>query len=129
VPTAPTITGARGTGNVQQANRRPDIKSQIMDLQPEDTPFVVLLDKLPARVTGNPEFAWFEQDLEPRFDTTTATATNVATIVNVQRHVLRAARPRVRPPHRGDVPGDRCRVEQPHRRPRRRFHRAGDELG
>jgi hypothetical protein len=83
MPTPVTITGARGTGNVQQANRRPDIKSRIMDLQPEDTPLVVLLDKLPSRVTGNPEFSWFEQDLEPRFDTTSATATNVATTVNV----------------------------------------------
>jgi hypothetical protein len=103
VPTAPTITGARGTGNVQQANRRPDIKSQIMDLQPEETPFVVLLDKLPARVTGNPEFAWFEQDLEPRFDTTTATATNSATTIAVSNGTYFAQHDLVYVPRTGET--------------------------
>src|SRR4051794_4797661 len=83
MPTPSNITGARGTGNVLQANRRPDLKSRIFDLQPEDTPLVVLLDKLPSKTTGNPEFSWFEQDLEPRYDTTSALATNVATTIAV----------------------------------------------
>jgi hypothetical protein len=69
VPTPPTITGARGTGNVLQSNRYPDIKPTVLELQPEETPFVILADKLPSRATGNPEFSWFEDDLEPRFDT------------------------------------------------------------
>jgi hypothetical protein len=83
VPTAPSITGARGTGNTNQTNRRPDIRSTILEYQPETTPFVVLLDKVPNESTSNPEFKWFEEDLEPRFDTTSGAITNVATTVAV----------------------------------------------
>lgn len=83
MPTPVTITGARGTGNVSQANRKVDIKDRVLELQPNTTPFVVLADKLPKKVAVNPQFSWFEEDLEPRYSATSGTVTNVATSVPV----------------------------------------------
>jgi hypothetical protein len=83
VPTPVTITGARGTGNVSQANRKVDIKDRVLELQPNTTPFVILADKLPSKVAVNPQFSWFEEDLEPRYSATSGAVTNVATAVPV----------------------------------------------
>jgi hypothetical protein len=62
------IIGQRGTGNVLQANRRPDIASAVAELEPESAPLTVLVNRLNSTPTVNPEYKHFEDDLEPRFD-------------------------------------------------------------
>jgi hypothetical protein len=77
------VNGARGTGNVTQALRKPDWSEHINLLQPDATPLTVLSSRLGKKSTINPQFNWAEDDLDPRFSATSAAVTNVATAVPV----------------------------------------------
>jgi hypothetical protein len=62
------VLGARQTANVVQSIRKVDMVPTIKELEPDVTPLTVLSTKLPSAPTGNPEFSWVEDKLEPRFD-------------------------------------------------------------
>jgi hypothetical protein len=83
MPTAPTWTGAEGTTALLSDNRYIDMSQTVSELQPDETPFVVLAKRLPHSVTGDVQFSHLEHDQEPRFDTTSGTATTTATSIGV----------------------------------------------
>ncbi len=62
------ISGPRGTGNVSQTSRKPDIGDRILLLQPDASPLTVISKRLRKKPTHNPEFKWAEDDLDVRFD-------------------------------------------------------------
>lgn len=62
------ITGARGTGNITQTMRSPDVANMVLELEPNSYPLTVLLGKLSSEATVNPEYSWFEDKLQNRFD-------------------------------------------------------------
>jgi hypothetical protein len=62
------VLGARLTDNVNQSTRKIDMVPTIKELEPDATPLTVLSTRMPSAPTGNPEFSWVEDDLEPRFD-------------------------------------------------------------
>lgn len=63
-----TVTGQRGTGNVAADQRQTDLSEAISLLRPTAQPLTVLSKRAEQRATGDPKFAWEEDDLEPRFD-------------------------------------------------------------
>lgn len=63
-----TVTGQRGTGNVASDQRRTDLSEAISLLRPTAQPLTVLSKRMEQKATGDPKFAWEEDDLEPRFD-------------------------------------------------------------
>ncbi len=62
------VAGQRGTGNILQTLRRPDIASTVAELEPESAPLTLLLNRLSKRPTVNSKFGWYEDENEPRFD-------------------------------------------------------------
>jgi len=64
----PNLSGARGTGNVTAAQVKPDIDNKLYLLDANKAPLVALTAKLRKRVTTNPKFSWFEQDIESYID-------------------------------------------------------------
>lgn len=67
------ISGARGTGNVLQGLRKPDIEDKILLLQPDEYPLTTITKRLSKKPTHNPEFKWAEDDIDNRFSTTAGT--------------------------------------------------------
>lgn len=61
------IAGPRGTGNITQAQRKPDIGDRVLLLQPDAAPLTVLSKMTRRKPTVNPEFKWAEDDLDVRF--------------------------------------------------------------
>lgn len=63
------ITGARGTGNIGQSQRKIDMQAEILMLEPEVAPLTVLTgQRISRKPTHNPEYSWQEDDHAPRFD-------------------------------------------------------------
>lgn len=62
------ISGPRGTGNVSQTSRKPDIGDQIMLLEPDAAPLTVITKNARRKPTHNPEYKWAEDSLDARFD-------------------------------------------------------------
>jgi hypothetical protein len=74
------ITGQRGTLNVAQGIRKTEVDPEIYSLDADAAPLTVLLNRAPKLPTNNPEFKWFEDDREDRFDAvngTTGTGTDI----------------------------------------------------
>jgi hypothetical protein len=64
----PDVTGARTTGNENQAQRRIDIAPQILLLEPNATILTLLSNQLNSSVTTDPKYTWFEDASLNRFD-------------------------------------------------------------
>lgn len=62
------VTGARGTLNITQAQRKVDMREAILELEPNEAPLTVLLGRIPAEGTHNPKYDWVENELWARFD-------------------------------------------------------------
>lgn len=62
------ITGARGTINVEQAQRRIDMSAAIDLLEPDAAPLTLLSKRASKKATVNPQFKWLQDVLAPRFD-------------------------------------------------------------
>lgn len=77
------VTGQRGTTGIEQQQRKVDMADKILLLEPDSAPLTVISKRLTKQKTGNPKFSWMEDELDPRFDVTTGTFTNVATTINV----------------------------------------------
>lgn len=63
-----TVTGPRGTKSLASGQFQVDMSGEIMNLQPDAAPLTVLSAKMGKKPTEAPEFSWWEDDLEPRFD-------------------------------------------------------------
>lgn len=75
-----TVLGTRSTGTINQNQRKIDMRSDILQLEPDETPLTVLTGRLGSRPTHNPKFTWWEDEFAPRFDavdTTVGTGTAV----------------------------------------------------
>lgn len=77
------VTGARGSANVLQAQRKVDLKEDILLLEPDAAPLVVLTSNLRTENTHNPEFGWFEDALDQRFDTVQGAQTSGDTTIEI----------------------------------------------
>ena len=82
-PPATVITGDLATDVINQSQRVIDMDDRIAELEPNAAPLVVLLKKLKKVQAISPKVEWLEHMLMPRYDVTTATATNVATTIAV----------------------------------------------
>lgn len=77
------VTGQRGTTLIEQQQRKVDMSDKTLLLEPDASPLTIITKKISKKKTGNPKFSWMEDELDPRFDVTTGTFTNVATTINV----------------------------------------------
>jgi hypothetical protein len=81
VPLNATVTGARGTASIGSFQRKIDMESAILMLEPDAAPLVTLTgQRISRKPTHNPEYSWVEDELAPRFDVvngTTGTGTSV----------------------------------------------------
>ena len=55
--------GAFGTGDFESGIKKLDVRDIIFELQPNKTPFIVILSKMSKFRTVDTEFSWFEDDL------------------------------------------------------------------
>ena len=62
------VTGTRTTANVASAQRYIDIAPEIMKLDPNATPFVVITSRMNKKQAGDAEFSWMESEREVVFD-------------------------------------------------------------
>ena len=79
----PTITGARGTGNISADQRTIDMGQRITLLEPDASPLTVLSKRIRTQRALDPKFSWLEDSRDPRFSATSGAVTNVATTVPV----------------------------------------------
>lgn len=73
-----SVSGSRGTGNVESGQRKVDIREDILRLDPDATPLTVVSARLDSKPTENPEFKWFEDDRRTRRATTSTTGTGTS---------------------------------------------------
>lgn len=62
------ITGLLTTKNILQDRRVLDFSKAIAMLDPDQSPFIVLTQKLTKQKTVDPEFYWFEDEYMPKWD-------------------------------------------------------------
>jgi hypothetical protein len=62
------VTGQRGTANISADQRRIDMASKILLLEPDSAPLTVISKNLSSRPTVNSQFKWQEDEGDPRFD-------------------------------------------------------------
>jgi hypothetical protein len=62
------LTGGRNTENILQDRRIFDFSKKIWLLEPDAAPLTVLLAKTSKVSTSDPDFKWFEDELDPRTD-------------------------------------------------------------
>lgn len=98
-----TVTGARGTLSLNQTIRDIDMADTVALLQPDAGPLVTLTKMLSKKKATDPKFQWAEDDLDPRYDVTAATATNVATTVTATNGSYFTAHDLVRVTRTGEV--------------------------
>jgi len=67
----PTVNqGVRGTGIIGTETRRSrDVTPSLLQLEPDAAPLTTIMAKVRKRATEDPKFEWFEDELNPRFDT------------------------------------------------------------
>ena len=73
-----SVSGPRGTGNVESGQRRVDIREDILRLEPDAAPLTVVSARLDSKPTVNPEFKWFEDDRRTRRATCSTTGTGTS---------------------------------------------------
>lgn len=77
------VTGQRGTTTINSDQRRVDMASEILLLEPDAAPLTVFTKNISKKKTVNPQFKWLEDELDPRFSATTQTRTTSDTTVTV----------------------------------------------
>lgn len=61
------VAGPRGTGNVEERTLELDMSERIMELEPNSTPLLVLSKRADSEVAINPDYSWWEDELNARF--------------------------------------------------------------
>ena len=83
--TSVSIQGLRGTGNWATDERPKDFRESILWLNPNgDTPITAFLGKLKSVGLSDPEFSWWEEELEQPKLLINGAHTNVVTTLTVQ---------------------------------------------
>lgn len=77
------VTGQRGTTTINSDQRRVDMASEILLLEPDAAPLTVFTKNISKKKTVNPQFKWLEDELDPRFSATTQTRNTSDTTVTV----------------------------------------------
>jgi hypothetical protein len=85
------VPGQRSTGNVAEGILEVDMREEIMELEPDSSPLLVLSKKAGPEVAINPKFSWWEDRLNARFDTLSAEKTSGETVLPVTTESLWAA--------------------------------------
>lgn len=84
MPITPTIiTGDLGTDTINQTQRVPDIDDKIAELEPNESPLLVLTKKLRKVKAIAPKVEWLEHSPMPRFDVLSASAASNATALPI----------------------------------------------
>lgn len=73
------ISGNRSAQNVNQDRRLYDFSKKIWLLEPDAAPLTAILANTRTEKTTDPEFKWFEDELDPRQDAINAAAGHLAT--------------------------------------------------
>lgn len=63
------VEGQRSTTNVPERTLETDMREGILELEPSSTPFLILSKKADPDFCINPEYSWWEDQLNARFDT------------------------------------------------------------
>lgn len=92
-----------GTQAIEQQQRKVDMADRILLLEPDAAPLTQISKSITRTKTGNPKFSWMEDELDPRFDVTTGTFTNVATTIAVTNGGYFRAQQMVLVPRTGEV--------------------------
>jgi hypothetical protein len=80
------ISGTRDTSNINSSRLVIDMSNEIAQLQPNATPFTVLLKKLAKKKTIAAKFEWLEDELLPRWDLSTTGCAASEVHVPVDNH-------------------------------------------
>lgn len=98
------VTGQRGTTTIEPQQRKVDMADGILLLEPDSQPLTVVTARLSKQKTGNPKFAWLEDESDPRFDLINNGAgyTNVATALVVDNGAYFEAQAIVYVPRTGE---------------------------
>jgi hypothetical protein len=88
---AETVAGQRSTGNVAEGILEVDMRDQIMELEPDSSPLLILSKQASPEAAINPKYNWFEDRLNARFDTLTEEKNSSATTLPVTTETLWAA--------------------------------------
>lgn len=88
---AENVQGQRSTGNVAEAILEIDMRKEIMELEPDSSPLLILSKRAEPELAINPKFSWQEDRLNARFDTLTAEKTSGETTLPVTTETLWAA--------------------------------------
>lgn len=86
-----TVNGQRSTGNIAEGILEIDMREEIMELEPESSPLLILSKKASPEQAVNPKFSWFEDRLNARFDTLTAEKASGETVLPVTTESMWAA--------------------------------------
>jgi len=82
-----TVTGAMTTTSVLSNQLAIDIGNEISLLEPDVQPLAVFSRAANKEKTVATKFKWLEDESKARFDTTSSTATNVATVIPVSNGI------------------------------------------
>jgi hypothetical protein len=88
---AETAAGQRSTGNVAEGLLEIDMREQILELEPDASPLLILSKKANPEAAIAPKYSWFEDRLNARFDTLTAEKSSGETTLPVTTETLWAA--------------------------------------
>lgn len=100
------VTGQRGTAGTQgieAQQRKVDMADRILLLEPEAAPLTVITKNISKKATGNPKFSWLEDELDPRFDVTTAISLAADTSIDVTNGGYFRAQQMVYVPRTGEM--------------------------
>jgi hypothetical protein len=77
------VIGQRGNANTPERGQVIDMREQIMELEPDSTPFLILSKKAESEAALNYKFSWWEDKLDARFDAAGEAAEAATTKVKV----------------------------------------------
>jgi hypothetical protein len=78
-----SVSGARGTINVTQNLRKVEVDPKLYLLQPDQAPLTTITAMMGKKAVANPQFKWFEDDIDARFSSTSTSYNNSATSIVV----------------------------------------------
>lgn len=85
------VAGQRSTGNIAEGILEIDMRSEIMELEPDSSPLLILSKQANPEAAINPKFQWFEDRLNARFDTITTEVASGATSATATTETMWAA--------------------------------------
>lgn len=85
---AEIVPGQRSTGNVAEGILEIDMREEIMELEPDSSPLLILSKKANPDNAINPKYSWQEDRLNARFDTLTAEKTSGETVLPITTETM-----------------------------------------